>query len=204
MKKLILLIICFLPSTILLSQEVRLFTNAFRNVDLSHPQANLGVELKKEKNSISLTGGYFLYNFMFEEESNGFSIGTEYKLHKSNSFYYALNLEYSKINYETSNSFELDNDTSQIYSTYLDDYQIEKSRFDINTKIGYRIDIQRFYLDFFGGVGLRFKNTEHFERERPVDDFDPVFRLINIRDKEGKTITPILKLGIIIGIKINK
>jgi len=202
MKKLILLIICIFPCTILLSQEVRIFTNVFRNVDFSHPQANLGVELKKDKNSISITGGYFLDNFMYQEKSNGFSIGTEYKLHKANALYYALNLEYSKINYETSNSFEIENDTSQISSTYLDDYRIEKARFDINTKIGYRIDKQRFYFDFFGGVGLRFKNTEHFDRERPQDDFEPVFRLINIRDKEGMIITPILRLGIVIGIKI--
>jgi hypothetical protein len=174
----------------------------FKNIDLSHPQANVGIEIKKERNSFSISGGYFYNNYMFQEKSNGFSIGTEYKFHKENSFYYSLNLDYSKINHETSNSFKIDNDTSNFYPTYLDDFEIEKTRFDISTKIGYRVEIKKFYLDCFGGIGLRFKNTKHFKRERPQDDFDPVFRQINIRDKEGEIVTPILRLGILIGLKI--
>lgn len=202
MKHLTITFIAFIISTTAFSQEIRIFTNALRNIDLSHPEANIGIELKRNKNSISLTTGYFLYNFMFQEKSNGFSIGTEYKLHKENSFYYAINLNYSKVTYQTSNSFKKQSDSLDIYPTYLDDYEIKKSRFDISAKIGYRIDIKKIYLDCFGGIGLRIKDTQHFNRSNPNDEFDPVFRQINIRDKEGQLVVPILKLGILIGLKI--
>jgi hypothetical protein len=184
------------------AQEVRLFTNLLKNIDLSHPQASGGIELKKGRNSFSISGGYFYNNYMFQEKSNGFSIGTEYKFHNENSLYYSLNIDYARINYETSNSFMIDNDTSDFYPTYLDDYKVEKTRFDISANLGYRLEIKKLYFDCFGGIGVRVKNTEHSNRERQEDVFDPVFRLINIRDKEGKNVTPILRLGILIGIKI--
>src|SRR5690554_6619739 len=110
MKKLTILMFCLLSASAIYSQEVRMFTNLFKNIDLSHTQSNVGIELKKGINSFSISGGYFYNNYMFQEKSKGFSIGTEYKFHNENSLFYSLNIDYARISYETSNSFTIKDD----------------------------------------------------------------------------------------------
>jgi len=64
------------------SQEIRIFTDVLQYLNSSHPMASIGVEVKKNSNSLALNNGYFYNNFMFNENCNGYFIDLKYKLHR--------------------------------------------------------------------------------------------------------------------------
>jgi len=196
----------FFSCGILYGQEsenyTRIYTNILQYVDVSHPRANLGIERDLKRNrSIALGVGVYYENWMYNEPTTGMSFGMEYKLFTKKKFYYALGVSTGKLAYETSDEFQY-GDTD---SAYVESFKINKTLADLYFKFGYRKDLgRRFYVDCFAGLGIQYKETIH-NRTRPEDTQTEAsdITLVDIRDSEGKFYTPVLKLGIIIGLKLN-
>lgn len=204
MRKLITLIL--LCSTGLIygqekSSYTRIYTNILQNVDISHPYANIGIEKDFKGNQcLALGFGVYYRNLMYSDKTDGVNLSLEYKRFRSEIFYYAFGLKGGSLKYNTSSEFLLE----ELDSTYMESYSINKIVGDLHLKVGFRQNIgSHFYFDYFAGLGLRYKDTEHQNRNRPDDVFyRRTIRLLDIRDREGHFFYPILKLGVVIGLKL--
>jgi hypothetical protein len=203
------LIIAFLILTfgIIHAQEqkryFRIYTNVLQNIDISHPRLNVGIEKDfKTNQSLAVGFGFYYQNWMFNEPANGLILSSEYKRFKNNRLYFALGIDAGRIKYNTSGEFYYGNQESAD-STYFEDYKIDKVLGNLYFNIGFRNNLgQKFYFDTYAGLGLRYKETIHLDRTRPEDEFKHGVYLVDIRDNPGQFFLPILKLGIIIGLKL--
>jgi hypothetical protein len=182
------------------SSYTRIYTNVLQNVDVSHPRANIGIEKDfKGNQSLSFGLGVYYRNWMYNESTNGINLGLEYKRFTSDKLYFSLGFNAGKLKYNTTGSFKY-GDMDSIYSESI---KIDKIVSDFYLKVGFRKDLsQHFYFDSFAGLGVRFKETVHSERTKPNDKFQRGFYLVDILDNPGQFFYPILKLGIVIGLKI--
>ncbi|MCK9617722.1 MAG: hypothetical protein M0R21_07780 [Lentimicrobiaceae bacterium] len=178
----------------------RIYTNVLQNIDISHPFANIGIEKDFNGNqSLSFGLGLYYRNWMYNESTNGINLGLEYKRFANEKLYFSLGFSGGKLNYNTTGSFKY-GDLDSIYSESI---KIDKIVCDFYLKVGFRKDLgQHFYFDYFAGLGARYKETVHKERTRPNDEYQRGFYLVDIRDNPGKFFYPVLKLGIVIGLKI--
>jgi hypothetical protein len=179
-------------------------TNLLQNFDISHPRINLDFE-KEIKSAISISGGIGIYysNFFFDQKTAGLGFNFEIKKFKNERFFYAFGINGAKIKYNPLGEFWLGNpDTATM--TYTENYRIEKIISDLYFKIGFRKSIGKiFYFDTFCGLGLRYKDTRHLDRSRPEDQFyRRTLTLLDYRDKKGIFFLPVLKVGLILGLKI--
>lgn len=173
-------------------------TNVLKNVDVSHPTINIGVDRYFGKHNISVKFGFFYRNYFSNEPSNGLTFGAEYKLFRNKGMYFAAGTDVGIIEYEDNVRVDIENN-----DFIIDNYDIEKFRADLYFTFGFRKKLgQKFYLDYFGGLGLRFKNTEHFNRLEPENEEELNFTLYDIRDESGETFALIFKLGVRLGIKL--
>lgn len=203
------LIIVFLILTfgIVHAQEqknfLRIYTNALQNIDISHPRLNVGIEKDfKTNQSVAIGFGRYYRNWMYNEPTSGFVLSTEYKRFNKNRLYFALGLDAGRFKYNTSGEFYFGNQDIAD-STYFEDFKIDKVLGMLYLNIGFRKNLgQRFYYDTYAGLGLRYKETVHLDRTRPEDEFVNGVYLVDIRDNPGQFFLPIIKLGLIIGLKI--
>jgi len=182
------------------SSYTRIYTNVLQNVDISHPRANIGIERDFKGNQcLSFGLGVYYRNWMYNESTTGINLGIEYKRFTNEKLYFSIGFSGGKLNYNTTGSFKY-GDLDSIYSESI---KIDKIVSDFYLKIGFRQNLaQRFYFDYFAGLGVRYKETVHNERTRPNDEFQRGFYLVDIRDNPGQFFYPVLKLGIVIGLKI--
>lgn len=203
MRKILTFILLF-SSGLIYGQEksfyTRIYTNVLHNIDNSHPRANIGIERDfKENQSLSIGLGVYYRNWMYNESTNGINIGLEYKRFTSDKLYFSLGFSSGKIKYNTIGSFKY----GEMDSIYSESIKIDKIVGDFYFKVGLRNDLNKhFYIDYFAGLGVRYKETVHKERTRPSDEFKRGFYLVDIRDNPGKLFYPVLKLGIVIGLKV--
>lgn len=131
-------------------KNVRIFMNVLQNIDISHPNINIGVELDfKNKQGISLSSGVYYNNLFYQETASGWNIIFEYKKFISEQMFISSGIKYSIINYETTSEFE--NKENEIL--YLETYSIDKSIYDFYINVGKRIEnSDYFYFDFFSGL----------------------------------------------------
>ena len=180
--------------------------------NLSFRSAQVGFEYRftPRYSSDCSYGQVFGFDFFGDDKGTGFKLKTEVRRYlKKNSIkrydnnrikrfekYFALEGFYHKIDYPTSNSFE-DTVASVIYS---EDYFIKKNVWGLNIKCGFEASSRKIVIDVFGGIGIRVKNVEHLDRDRPEDEFHTIdLRGVNVRDHEGYYATLNLSLGFKIG-----
>ena len=182
------------------SKGFRVYTNVFQNIDLSHPRINIGIEKDvRVSQSLSFGIGYYYYDWITKTPSSGLNINIEYKRIRPSNIYYALGINVEKLRYVSEHSYNLLNDTVR----YSESFHIDKVIGDLYVKLGYRTQIgNHFYFDIFGGLGMRIKKTQHFDRNYPFLRQGKEPNIPDIRDKEGQFLSPIIKLGLIVGIKI--
>jgi hypothetical protein len=183
-----LIIIFLLIFEIIHAQEqnrgLRIYTNLLQNIDISHPRINVGIEKDfKNNQDVSFGLGFYYRNWMYSEPAKGLNYNLEYKKFFKNNFYGAFGANYGNLLY---------GDTTK-----------NKSVYDIYLKMGKRIDIGHFYVDCFGGLGMRYKETRLPDNAlAPAEPIDP--NLQYTRDKEGNSSSPIIKLGLVFGVNFKK
>ncbi len=63
-------------------------------------------------------------------------------------------------------------DTASFYMNYPDTFGIKKQTTSFNIKVGYQHIVKRFVLDFYLGLGIRYRDVRHFDRINPDDQME--------------------------------
>ena len=213
MRKALLVIICLIAFNLhSVSQdkeyEISLFTNCLQNIDISHPNFNVGISIGVPyKHFVSLNIGMYYPSFVLKDPSpaNGFQMTMEISRFMNPRWYYTAGFKGANLTYRTIGSF-YQGDHSDPEVVYSEEYDIEKLYADFFLKIGIKMNLgNRFYLDPFAGLGMRYKTATHLGRSFPNDS--PWYidmTVFSFRDDEGTTFYPVIKLGAIIGLKLSK
>jgi hypothetical protein len=180
---------------------------------------NSGLEISYEKKfsnyfTTQFTATYLFpvnvwdVNHDFKPNIKGFQLAIEEKFYFKRSApigpYISLEFNYLKNQYHDIWHFETDDiypDTSYNYTNYSDTFGIKKQTFSLNFKLGYQIVRQRFSIDLYAGLGIRYKDVVHFDRIKPEDKMEiprhPNF--FYITNKNGQYWTISIPLNIRIG-----
>lgn len=144
----------------------------------------------------------------FKPEIKGFRVAVEQKYYfkKSAMFGPYVSIEFNYLNnqYKDFGYFgvqDIYSDTAYNNTNYPDTFGIKKQTYSLNLKLGYQIIDKRLAIDFYGGIGLRYKDVKHFDRINPNDEMEMprhpnVFYYTNL---EGKYWTVSIPLNIRIG-----
>lgn len=115
----------------------------------------------------------------FKPEISGFRVSVEEKFYFKKSAplgpYFSFELNYLKNQYRDLWNFGVKNiysDTSYNYMNYPDTFGIKKQTYSFNLKLGYQLIAKRLSLDFFAGLGLKYKDVRHFNRINPYDEME--------------------------------
>jgi hypothetical protein len=181
--------------------------------------SNSGIEFSFERK----TGNYFASQIIFsyllpanwtdsgkdyKPNIKGYNIGIEekYYFNKPAPFgpYVGLELSYLKSQYRDIEGFSVKNsisDTTYNPINYSDSIRIHKQTLSINLKLGYQYVIKRFSIDFYVGLGVRYKNVIDLDRINPNDEMERAIDLNinNITNRTGKYWTVSIPLNIRIG-----
>lgn len=168
-----------------------LFTNPLTNFDIMQPKFNIGVErMINQETSLVVSGSIFYYNWFYNEPASGYEIELSYKDRiNTKGHYYSPGISFDHVIYTV--------DENSSTQQKIDKYVVEA-----NIKIGFKNYYNRTMLDFFLGTGLRFKNASYEVVQSP-DQSEDNLSAKRQRDKEGNHFIPVLKLGCIIGLKLN-
>lgn len=89
--------------------------------------------------------------------------------------YFALELDFLKKNFYTKQWFSNQKMNHHFYETprveYEDVFLVKTQFFSSNFKFGYQKEYEKFFVDFYFGLGKRYHNTVHEQRENPEDFF---------------------------------
>jgi hypothetical protein len=150
-----------------------------------------GIEISYEKKTSSkfstqLSATYIIPAIWdFEDfkprKLSGFQLSIEERLYWKETapvgYYFAAELNYLNSSYHFTDSFTARN---KYYSIrYEDEFGVKKQTFSLNAKIGRQFFIDRLSIDLSVGVGLRYKNINHFDKinsEGELDDDVFLFR----------------------------
>ncbi|MCH2229236.1 MAG: DUF3575 domain-containing protein [Crocinitomicaceae bacterium] len=164
----------------------------------------IGLEVSLFK-STSITadyGGYFK-NFNVWKNYTGYNIdvGLKYylkhQLHQG--FYISLNYFYKNQGFDYKDSIK------EASSAYYTEYRTQKYVTCVNINIGMlNLYNKRFILDFFGGIGIRYKNVsssisiDDLKNGIEYNDSQSLYFIVT----PGEFIYPNINLGLRIGVKI--
>lgn len=192
-----------------------IFIKPLNGVDYSHPRISIGYEyMLMNRQFLALNASIYTRNF-YEFKQNdffpdirfmptrGFAIDMEYKKFKRRLFYYAGSLSLGAIIYQSRNNFVYRlADGNQSIS--LNTFNAKKQWVEAAAKIGWRTrTTDRLFFDFYIGIGLRLKYTEHFETAaKPNSYMERVQNIYYFRDRPGTFFSPVLKAGMVVGIKL--
>ena len=144
----------------------------------------------------------------FNPEIKGFRFSVEEKFYFKKSAplgpYAGFEFNYLNNQYKDIWNFDVKNTnsgTAYNYTNYSDTFGIKKQTFSFNLKFGYQIITKRLAIDFYAGLGLRYKDVRHFDRINPNDKMEipghpNVYYLTN---QEGKYWTISIPLNLRIG-----
>lgn len=224
-KRLFLSAVCYCITTSLFTQVIvknnnrpayknAIFLKPLNGVDYSHPRISIGYEyMFKNKVFLSLTTSCYIQNYYETKRqrffrdlpfmpTRGIAVDFEYKKFQRKLFYYAGSLTLGSIIYQATNIFinRLPDGTS---SEDLNNFNVKKKWVEAAAKIGWRTrTTDRLFFDFYLGVGLRLKYTNHFETSaRPNSYIEKVENIYYYRDRPGSFFLPVLKAGIVVGLK---
>jgi hypothetical protein len=180
---------------------------------------NSGVEISYEKrvsNSFStqLAATYLFPASIwdlgndFMPQIKGFRVAVEEKYYMKRSAplgqYISLEFNYLKNNYQAIGRFgvaDVYSDTTYNDTNYDDTIRIDKNTYSFHLKIGYQHIRKRFSIDFFAGVGVRYKDVVHSDRLKPDDDMEMPMEpnVYYITNQEGQYWTISIPLNIRLG-----
>lgn len=163
--------------------------------------------------STQLMASYLLPNVLetsndFSQNVKGFRLSVEEKFYVKKSAPYGpyLSLEFDYLNnrYNSISNFEEQNGQAKSpdnFEYYSDVFGIKKQTYNLNFKLGHQLINRKLVFDFYAGLGLRYKNTRHFDRINPDDKMEMprhpnVYYMANL---EGKRLTISLPLNARIG-----
>lgn len=144
----------------------------------------------------------------FNPDITGFRVSVEekYYLNKSAPLGSYLSFEFDYLNNQYNDIWnfgigDVYSDSTYNYTNYPDAYTIKKQTYSFNFKFGHQLIIKRLSIDFYAGLGLRYKDVRHFDRINPNDEMEiPIdFNAYYITNREGKYWTMSLPLNIRIG-----
>uniref|UniRef100_UPI00404B1DFF hypothetical protein n=1 Tax=Flavobacterium sp. TaxID=239 RepID=UPI00404B1DFF len=174
---------------------------------------NPGLELAYERKISPKFSTQFMYSLLFDYgKSNsiltGFRTSIEHKFFYRKSApvgpYVSFEINYlQKKYYDTWNFGEADiyNNPDYEDTNYSDTYGINKKTLSFNFKWGYQKIVSRFVIDFYAGLGLKYRDVQHFDRINPNDEMEstPHLNVYFIGNQEAKGFSVSLPLSLKIG-----
>lgn len=146
--------------------------------------------------------------FDFYPDIKGFRVSIEEKYYiyptAISGLYFGLEFNYLNNTYRDLSYFSDEPDWLSSYNDtnmYLDNYGIKKQTFSLNAKVGYQYSYDRFVIDLFAGLGIRYRDVSHFDRTNP-NDYMEMPRHPNIEyssNKEGQNWTISIPLNVRLG-----
>lgn len=174
--------------------------------DLINPGIEFNYERKFGNFSTQLSAAYLVDVFGITVFSNfkGFRVGVEEKyflnsqrkifFRKREYFhpYLSASLAFAKVDYKFESKFGIiDPDTDFVTYEYLDAFGIKKQTMALNFKYGFQTIYKHWIVDISFGLGLKYKNVEHYDRNNPTDQLieSRHANVYDISNKEMKGIT---------------
>lgn len=172
---------------------------------------NPGLELSYERKTSSKFSTQFMGSLLFDLENKssivGFRTSIEEKYFYRDSSpigpYMSFEINYlQKKYYDTWNFGIADVNYNPDYknTNYSDIYGINKKTLSLDLKWGYQKIIKRFVIDFYAGLGLKYRNVKHFDRINPNDEMEstphPNVYLISNREANEWTISIPLNVSV--------
>lgn len=116
-------------------------------------------------------------NFNPDIKGYRLSIEEKYYLKKSAPLgpYMSFEVNYLNNQYKDIWNFEVNNNypnSANKFSYYTDTIGINKQTYSFNLKLGYQSIFKRLAIDFYIGLGLRYKDVRHFDRINPTDEME--------------------------------
>lgn len=139
-------------------------------------------------------------NAGFDPDRKGFRVGYEEKYYfrrvSPDGVYMALEAEY--LHSRGSGILTFQDVNGLIYN---DTFGITKNNFYLNLKVGYHLSFNRIVIEFFGGLGVQYRNVAHNDRIGPNDQMmsGDLFSLANFYNKDGRSWNPHIPLSFRIG-----
>lgn len=161
---------------------------------------NPGVEFSYERMyksrwSSQLTGTYLfprpaldIMEAKVDPDKKGFRVAVEQK-------YYLRKLGHkgtyvaAEADYMYSRNMAAMNFGSSAQQSYKDTFELTKNNICLNLKFGYYTSFKRIVIDFFGGIGLQYRNAAHSGRINPQDKFSPgsLFSFPTAYNRDGRS-----------------
>lgn len=115
----------------------------------------------------------------FKPDIKGFQVGLEERLYLRESApagpYVGFEINHLRNKYRAVglyDAFDVHPDY-EFYHVYADSISISKKTYSFNFKIGYQLIRKRLSIDFYTGLGARYKNILHSDRLNPEDELAP-------------------------------
>lgn len=184
----------------------------YKLMDFSNPSIEFIYERKTSKLlSSQIMLSYLLPNnvwdmgYTFKPEIRGYKFGLEQKIYLNKSAplgpYLAFEINHLNSKYKSIESFHPPSDSIPYFNGYSDSINIVKHITNLNFKIGYQEITGRLTFDFYGGIGIRYKNVSHLNRIN-YNDLMSMPREPNIyylNNQDGKYCIPVFLLNLRIG-----
>lgn len=145
---------------------------------------NPGLELAYERKTSSKFSTQFMGSLLLDyEKSNstlaGFRTSIEEKFFYRKSApigpYLSFEINYLQKKYYDTWNFgveDINYNPDYANTNYSDNYGINKKTLSFNFKWGYQTIIKRFVIDFYTGLGLKYRDVQHFDRINPNDEME--------------------------------
>lgn len=157
--------------------------NPLKIIDLANPAIELAYERKTgRKFSTQIMASFLLPSSIMDtkqvppENNQGFRLAIEEKYYfqkfAPSGFYFSIELDFLTTEYNEVWNFGVENiysDTLFLYTNNSDTFSIKKQTYSLNLKLGYQLIIKRISIDFYAGIGLRYKDVTHYDRTNPND-----------------------------------
>lgn len=181
----------------------------FKLIGLMNP----GFELAYERKTSSKFSTQFMGSVLFDYKNSnatlaGFRTSIEEKYFYRESApigpYLSFEINYLQKKYYDTWNFGI----ADIYynpdyanTNYSDTYGINKKTLSFNFKWGYQTIINRFVFDFYTGLGLKYRDVQHFDRINPSDEMEntPHPNIYLISNREAKEWSISLPLNVKVG-----
>lgn len=185
-------------------------------IDLINPGLEVSYERRTGNFSTQISAAYLtdVFNISGFSQLKGFRVGLEEKyfvnipnkkiFRQTANFqpYLATNLSLSNIDYKFESRFGTEAPDTGIPSNgYLDAFGVKKQTVALNFRYGFQTIYHQFVFDVSFGIGLKYKNVKHYDRDFPEDKIDESrhFNVYDIANQEMNGLTFNLPATIKIG-----
>jgi hypothetical protein len=163
-------------------------------IGFNHPSIELSYERKTGKRfSTQLMASYLLPKFLLFLEPDDLSIFGGFRASVEERFYFEefalmgsyVGLELNYLNKQRTHVMDFGWRTFD-EQYYTDTFTIKKQFYSLNLKIGYQKIVNRFTIDAYVGLGIKYRNVEHLDRLNPNDPIATILPFIHLSYEERK------------------